>query len=155
MKRLSVNTPLGIIEFSAENGRLCSALFTEGRTSSSSDGFLNEIKEVLLTYFESGVLEHSIPLDPIGTDFQKMVWNELLNIPLGKTISYLDLAKKCGGPTYTRAVASANAKNPISILIPCHRVIGADGSLTGYAGGLERKKFLLELEGARNQLSLF
>ena len=94
-------------------------------------------------------------LNPKGTDFQKTVWNELQKIPFGKTISYLDLAKKLGDEKVIRAAASANGKNPITILIPCHRVIGKDGSLTGYAGGIHRKKYLLELEKGIKSIELF
>ncbi|MCE9625319.1 MAG: methylated-DNA--[protein]-cysteine S-methyltransferase [Deltaproteobacteria bacterium] len=87
-------------------------------------------------------------LAPAGTDFQKNVWEELRRIPCGETISYAELARRIGDPGAVRAVARANALNPIAILIPCHRVIGSDGSLTGYAGGLERKARLLSLEAA-------
>ena len=97
-------------------------------------------------YFKNGNWCFDVNLSPQGTDFQLSVWKELQKIPFGKTISYLDLAKKLGDEKTIRAAASANGKNPISILIPCHRVIGKDGGLTGYAGGLHRKKFLLELE---------
>jgi methylated-DNA-[protein]-cysteine S-methyltransferase len=90
-----------------------------------------------------------------GTEFQKKVWQELLHIPYGKTCSYLDLSKKIGDVKAIRAVASANGKNPLWIVVPCHRVIGTDGSLTGYAGGLWRKKWLLEHENPIKQESLF
>jgi O-6-methylguanine DNA methyltransferase len=83
-----------------------------------------------------------------GTDFQKLVWSRLCAIPFGETRSYGQIAEEIGNPKSVRAVGLANGKNPISIVVPCHRVIGSDGSLTGYGGGLERKKFLLELEGA-------
>ena len=94
-------------------------------------------------------------LNPNGTPFQKKVWNKLLDIPYGKTCSYLDMAKALGDPKVIRAAASANGKNPISIVIPCHRVIGSDGSLTGYASGLHRKKWLLDLESPVMQTVLF
>jgi methylated-DNA-[protein]-cysteine S-methyltransferase len=87
-----------------------------------------------------------------GTDFQKKVWNELLKIPYGKTISYLELAKRIGDEKYIRAAASANGKNKLAIFIPCHRVIGSNGSLTGYSGGIENKKRLLELEKKNSKL---
>lgn len=108
-------------------------------------------------YFLEGKWEFDVPLQPQGTDFQRRVWDELEKIPFGNTISYLELAKRLGDEKVIRAAASANGKNPISILIPCHRVIGKDGSLTGYAGGLHRKEFLLNLEGALGgkQLELF
>lgn len=98
-------------------------------------------------YFRKNLRTFTVPLDPQGTHFQQRVWDELLQIPYGTTISYLDLAKRLGDENLTRAVGSANAANPIAILIPCHRVVGADGSLTGYAGGLDRKEALLQLEG--------
>ena len=94
-------------------------------------------------------------LSPEGTEFQKKVWSELLNIPYGKTATYQQMANTLGDPKVIRAAASANGKNPISIVIPCHRVIGSDGSLTGYAGGLHRKKWLLEHENPSAQQSLF
>lgn len=90
-----------------------------------------------------------------GTEFQQIVWRELLNIPYGVTVSYLELSRKLSDPKAIRAVASANGANAISILIPCHRIIGSNRELTGYAGGLSAKKKLLELEGATSQLDLF
>ena len=95
------------------------------------------------------------PIELIGTDFQKQVWKLLEQIPYGKTISYLELSKQLGDVKAIRAVANANGKNPLWILIPCHRVIGSDGSLTGYAGGLHRKKWLLEHESPHTQTTLF
>jgi O-6-methylguanine DNA methyltransferase len=88
----------------------------------------------------------SVPIKPEGADFQMKVWKELTNIPYGKTRSYSDIAKSLGNPKSARAVGNACNRNPIAIIIPCHRVLGADGALTGYAGGIERKKFLLNLE---------
>jgi methylated-DNA-[protein]-cysteine S-methyltransferase len=88
-----------------------------------------------------------LPLSPIGTEFQQSVWKELLQIPFGKTSTYSDIANNLNNPLSVRAVGTSNGKNPIAIIIPCHRVIGADGSLTGYAGGLWRKEVLLKLEG--------
>ena len=109
----------------------------------------------LKDYFSGIRTDFNFKLNPKGTDFQQKVWQELGNIPFGKTISYLDLAKKLGDPKVIRAAASANGKNPLWIVVPCHRVIGTDGSLTGYAGGLWRKKWLLEHENPTNQQSLF
>lgn len=111
-------------------------------------------------YFAGARRDFDIPLAPEGTEFQRRVWAELRRIPCGETISYAELARRIGDPKAVRAVARANALNPIAVLIPCHRVIGSDGTLTGYAGGLERKARLLELEGAiapreRRQISLF
>ena len=99
--------------------------------------------------------DFSLKLNPQGTDFQKRVWQALLNVPYGKTNSYLELSKTLGDVKAIRAVAAANGKNPLWIVIPCHRIIGSDGSLTGYAGGLHRKKWLLEHESPVKQQSLF
>lgn len=95
-----------------------------------------------------------IPVDPHGSDFQRTVWRQLRRIPVGQTISYGELARRLGRPSASRAVGMANSKNPIGIVIPCHRVIGANGKLTGYAGGVERKRWLLEHEQAGAQLGL-
>jgi len=112
---------------------------------------VNQIQE----YFEGKRTMFTFEINPKGTDFQKKVWKALLRIPFGKTISYLTLSKEIGTVKAIRAVASANGKNPIWIVIPCHRVIGSDGTLTGYAGGLWRKKWLLEHENPIRQESLF
>lgn len=106
-------------------------------------------------YFSGKRTEFDLKLNPKGTDFQKKVWKELLNIPFGKTRTYLEQTKKIGDPKAIRAVASANGKNPLWIVIPCHRIIGSDGSLTGYAGGVWRKKWLLEHESPVKQQTLF
>lgn len=106
-------------------------------------------------YFEGNRKIFDLKLNPEGTIFQKTVWDTLSKIPHGKTVSYLELAKKIGNTKAIRAVANANAKNPLWIVIPCHRVIGSDGSLTGYAGGLHRKKWLLEHESPYKQQALF
>jgi methylated-DNA-[protein]-cysteine S-methyltransferase len=102
----------------------------------------------LAAYFGGALHDFSVALEPHGTAFQKQVWNELRRIPYGETISYGELARRIGQPGASRAVGRANGQNPISIIIPCHRVIGADGTLTGYGGGLDRKQRLLELERA-------
>jgi len=105
-----------------------------------------KLEEQLKAFFDGTLLIFDLNLCPQGTDFQKRVWRELVNIPFGKTASYLEMAVKLGDPKVIRAAASANGKNSIAIIIPCHRVIGKDGSLTGYAGGLHRKKWLLDHE---------
>ena len=102
-------------------------------------------------YFEGRLKRFDLPLAPRGTPFQQRVWQALLEIPYGHTTSYSELAERIGNPKSVRAVGTANGANPISIIIPCHRVIGRDGSLTGYAGGLARKALLLKLEGAKLQ----
>ena len=116
---------------------------------------LLECVKQLTEYFEGEREDFSIKINPKGTDFQKTVWDELLNIPFGKRTTYMKQTLKLGNEKAIRAVASANGKNPIWIVIPCHRVVGADGSLTGYAGGLWRKKWLLEHESPSGQTSLF
>lgn len=99
-------------------------------------------------YFKNNLKEFKVPICPVGTDFQKKVWEVLREIPYGETRSYADQARELGSPKSVRAVANANGQNKISIIIPCHRVIGSNGKLTGYSGGIERKMKLLELEGA-------
>ena len=105
------------------------------------------VEEQLGEYFTGRPIEFSVPLAPSGTTFQRRVWELLVTIPYGQTRSYAQLALAYGELRAIRAVAAANGRNPISIIIPCHRVIGSDGSLVGYGGGLERKRFLLDLEG--------
>ena len=102
--------------------------------------------EQLIQYFQGERRVFELPINQEGTAFQKQVWNELMGIPYGKTISYLELATRTGDPKATRAVANANGRNNVAIIVPCHRVIGSDKSLVGYGGGLWRKKWLLELE---------
>ena len=109
---------------------------------------LLEARRQLEEYFAGLRAAFSLPLAPEGTDFQKAVWRELENIPYGETRTYGQIARALGNPNASRAVGMANHKNPVAIMIPCHRVIGADGSLTGYAGGLDIKETLLRLEGA-------
>jgi len=118
---------------------------------------IEKTKIELTQYFNNERTEFDIPLLLIGTDFQKSVWKELMKIPYGKTETYLELSKKLKNEKAIRAVASANGANAISIIVPCHRIIGSDGKLVGYAGGIVAKKKLLELEGTRvtNQLMLF
>jgi methylated-DNA-[protein]-cysteine S-methyltransferase len=108
-----------------------------------------EVKSQLRGYFEGGLTDFDLPLAPQGTEFQIRVWQELRGIPFGETISYAELAHRIGNPNASRAVGMANSRNPISIIVPCHRVIGSDNSLTGYAGGLERKRMLLVHEASK------
>lgn len=110
------------------------------------DAVLRETERQLAAYFSGESQGFDLPLRPKGTPFQVRVWEELRKIPHGESISYAELARRVGQPSAVRAVASANARNPVSIVVPCHRVIGANGKLTGYAGGLDAKRFLLELE---------
>ncbi len=108
--------------------------------------FFNQVKKELKAYFEGSLKEFKTPVELIGTAFQRKVWNALLTIPYGETTTYSDQAIKVGDLKAIRAVASANGANPISIIVPCHRIIGKDGSLTGYRGGLATKRFLLNHE---------
>ena len=157
MKTVIINTPLGYTEIQGdENG--ISKIHVMNQEVEISTKSPKELKEAVLQlqeYFNGKRTEFSLQINPSGTDFQLKVWQELLNIPYGKTYSYLELSKKLGDVKAIRAVASANGKNPLWIVIPCHRVIGTDGSLTGYAGGLWRKKWLLEHENPVKQESLF
>jgi methylated-DNA-[protein]-cysteine S-methyltransferase len=105
-----------------------------------------ETKQQLARYFKGLLTSFDLPLNPTGTAFQKTVWQALLKIPYGQTINYKQLAERIGNPNAQRAVGLANGRNPIGIVVPCHRVIGADGSMTGYGGGVDRKQFLLLLE---------
>ncbi|WP_026451191.1 methylated-DNA--[protein]-cysteine S-methyltransferase [Aequorivita capsosiphonis] len=158
MKTVFIQTPMGVLEIIGNLEGLSAVLFKDAETSTISEKVPEELKDAVLQlqeYFEGERKEFNLKLSPEGTDFQKRVWNELLNIPFGKTSSYLQMANKLGDPKVIRAAASANGKNPISIIIPCHRVVGSDGSLTGYAGGLHRKKWLLEHESSSLQQSLF
>jgi methylated-DNA-[protein]-cysteine S-methyltransferase len=151
-----IKTPLGIAKIVGdEKGISEISVLDEGNISKSIPKELKEVVAQLKDYFSGKRNDFDLKLNPKGTDFQQKVWKELLNIPFGKTISYLDIAKKLGDPKVIRAAASANGKNPLWIVVPCHRVIGTDGSLTGYAGGLWRKKWLLEHENPTNQQSLF
>jgi methylated-DNA-[protein]-cysteine S-methyltransferase len=109
--------------------------------------FLDEVQRQLRAYFAGGRHEFDLAVAPAGTVWQRRVWNELARIPYGETISYAELARRAENPTAVRAAGAANGRNPISIVIPCHRVIGADGTLTGYSGGLDAKRWLLSHEG--------
>lgn len=106
------------------------------------------LKEELKNYFEGSLKRFTVPIVPIGTDFELSVWKQLLQIPYGKTVSYKTIAENLKTPRKVRPIGQAIGRNPLSVLIPCHRVIGSNGSLTGYAGGLSRKAFLLKLENA-------
>ena len=107
---------------------------------------MHECTEQLIEYFHGSRQKFDVPVNQEGTEFQMRVWRELMEIPYGKTISYMDMAKRLGDPKVIRAAAAANGKNPITIIAPCHRVIGSDRSLVGYSGGMWRKKWLLQHE---------
>jgi methylated-DNA-[protein]-cysteine S-methyltransferase len=151
-----IKTPLGIAKIIGDkNGIFEISAMDEGEISKTIPRELKTCVNQLQEYFDGKRIDFDFKMNPSGTDFQQKVWQELLNIPFGKTINYMDLAKKLGDPKVIRAAASANGKNPLWIVVPCHRVIGTDGSLTGYAGGLWRKKWLLEHENPSTQQSLF
>lgn len=154
---ISLRTPLGICEITGNEDGISEIRIVDEEREPS-----DYIPEVLIpaatqisAYFKGELQNFSLKLNPKGTPFQKTVWQSLLEIPFGGTKTYMDLSKKLGDVKAIRAVAAANGKNPLWIVIPCHRVIGSDGSLTGYAGGLWRKKWLLEHENPSSQQSLF
>ena len=148
--------PLGIAKIVGDASGISEiSILDEGEVSNFVPKKLEQAVIQLQEYFEGKRTHFDLKINPKGTDFQRSVWYELLNIPFGKTLSYMELSKKVGDVKAIRAVAAASGKNPLWIVIPCHRVIGADGSLTGYAGGLGRKKWLLDLENPTKQQSLF
>ncbi len=157
METAYLKTPVGALEIKGGPLGLQSIHFldTEVATSEVIPKALLSAVTQLKEYFNKTRTHFQLKLNPEGTDFQKKVWRQLETIPFGKTTSYQRLANKLGDPKAIRAAASANGKNPIAIVIPCHRVIGSDGSLTGYAGGLHRKKWLLEHESPVKQGKLF
>ncbi|WP_091428584.1 methylated-DNA--[protein]-cysteine S-methyltransferase [Flavobacterium degerlachei] len=156
METAYIKTPLGIATLIGdENGVSEISVSDEGEASAIIPAVLGEAVSQLNDYFEGNRNDFTFKLNPKGTDFQQKVWQSLLEIPYGKTRTYLEQSKILGDVKAIRAVASANGKNPLWIVIPCHRVIGSDGSLTGYAGGLWRKKWLLEHENPSPQQSLF
>lgn len=149
------HSPIGIIEVTATDAGLYSVSFQkediprkEAVLIPATNKIVLQCVEQLDEYFHSGRKTFDIPLAPAGSPFQQQVWQELVKIPFGKTSTYSAIAQQLNNPLSLRAVGTANGRNPIAILIPCHRVIGADGTLTGYAGGLWRKEYLLKLEGS-------
>ncbi len=149
-------SPIGILEITGSDSGVSSISFVDdaidhGETPVALEDCVSQLDE----YFSGKRKEFSLNLDLRGTEFQKRVWRELQKIPFGKTVSYLDIALAVGTSESTRAVGRANGQNPIVIVIPCHRVIGSDGSLTGYGGGLWRKRWLLDFESGTPQPSLF
>ena len=150
-------TPIGTAKIVGDTNGIISITVLDDsiETSKKIPINLQDCVTQLGEYFNGIRTNFNLKLNPQGTDFQKRVWTELLNVPFGKTRNYLQQSKKLGDAKAIRAVASANGKNPIWIVIPCHRIIGSDGSLTGYAGGLWRKKWLLAHESPSPQQSLF
>lgn len=143
-----LESPVGLIEINADDAGILSILFTDDteRTEREENDISVSAKAELAEYFSGIRKTFDLPLHFSGTDFQQRVWTQLQAIPYGTTVSYLDLAKKLGDPKCIRAAASANGKNPFAIIVPCHRVVGSNNDLVGYAGGLWRKRWLLEHE---------
>lgn len=159
MKYRYIDSPVGTILLAADRQGLRHIVFAhEGRAAEAEPGweedssFLEKPARQLGAYFERGLKNFDLHLNPVGTPFQLQVWKALAEIPYGRTVTYGQLARSIGRPNACRAVGAANGQNPLPIVLPCHRVIGADGSLTGYGGGLAVKEALLRLE--RGQMSL-
>jgi methylated-DNA-[protein]-cysteine S-methyltransferase len=150
-------SPVGELSIESEQDKIISANFLkDSKQIESPTPVIQQCIEELNEYFYKGRKFFSVELDLRGTDFQIKVWNALLNIPFGKTVSYSDLAIATGDLKSVRAVGLANGQNPIPIIVPCHRVIGKDGSLVGYGGGLDKKQWLLQHEGVMSkQTELF
>lgn len=157
METCIINSPLGYTKIVGDIDGISevTVLNSEEKITDIIPDELEDCVVQLNEYFEGTRKQFDLKLNPQGTDFQKKVWNKLLEIPYGKTISYLELSKQLGDVKAIRAVANANGKNPLWIIVPCHRVIGTDGSLTGYAGGIHRKQWLLDHENPFKQQSLF
>lgn len=149
----TISTPIGrLLAVADENAVICLDFADDDMQDEHSESpLLLKLEDELNEYFALKRKEFTLPLSPDGTEFQKGVWDTLLKIPYGSTVSYAEEAKMLGSPKAVRAVANANGKNPIAILIPCHRVISSNGTLGGYTGGVWRKEFLLSLE---NRLTL-
>jgi methylated-DNA-[protein]-cysteine S-methyltransferase len=145
-------SPIGRIKIVADTYCIQAVTFIEDtETESNKDGIespavIHQCIEELMQYFNGSRTQFSVPINQLGTDFQQKVWKELYEVHYAKTLSYAELAKKLGDPKVIRAAASANGKNKIAIIVPCHRIIGSDSNLTGYAWGLSRKKWLLQHE---------
>jgi methylated-DNA-[protein]-cysteine S-methyltransferase len=153
-----IGSPLGNLLLIENENKLSEVAFTEDEvTSLPENALLTLAKNQLEAYFDGRRRKFTLNLNPKGTEFQQKVWQELLLIPYGSTISYQEMANRLGDPKCIRAAARANGQNPMAIIIPCHRVIGSGGEMTGYAGGIQRKKDLLTLEGAAvmNQMNIF
>lgn len=160
----TINTPLGAITAAASSAGLVLLDFSDNRAprreladttagiaraiEPGANSILDQTGAELSEYFAGARRTFTVPLDLCGTAFQVSVWDQLLRIPFGETRTYVEVARALGNPSATRAVGAANGRNPIAIIVPCHRVIAADGTLWGYGGGLERKRWLLEHEGA-------
>jgi methylated-DNA-[protein]-cysteine S-methyltransferase len=156
----TIESPIGLLTLAGHgsaltNLRMVDQTYEPSRTDWSADpGAFNDAVDQLGAYFAGELTDFDIELDLRGTEFQQRVWKALLTIPYGDTRSYGEIAEQIGAPGAARAVGLANGHNPIAIVVPCHRVIGARGSLTGYGGGLDRKRSLLELEQKRASVNL-
>ncbi|HMJ96384.1 MAG TPA: methylated-DNA--[protein]-cysteine S-methyltransferase [Thermoleophilaceae bacterium] len=144
----TVDTPIGRLLLSADGGRLSRVEFGATTVCRSGAPPFAEAEAQLHAYFAGELERFELPLAPLGTGFQRSVWDALAEIPYGSTTTYSELAARIGRPSACRAVGAANGRNPLPVIVPCHRVIGAAGALTGYGGGLERKRLLLALETA-------
>lgn len=141
------DSPIGWIQTGVTEAGVCELFFRESRSEKEDNHpMIRLFHDQLRGYFAGTLTQFNLPLAPSGTPFQLKVWNELLNIGYGEVITYRDLGIRLGGANFTRISGQANGKNPVSLVIPCHRVIGMNGALTGYGGGLWRKKWLLEHE---------
>ena len=150
-----IQTPVGLLEISADDSFINAVHFCDERSKEETPSPLTNLcAKELKEFFAGKRKEFSVPLQPAGTAFQIQVWNELQKIPFGKTISYMELARRLGDEKKIRAAGTANGRNPIPVIIPCHRVIGSDGSLVGYGGGLPKKKWLIEFESGKKQAQL-
>ena len=154
----SIKTPIGIITIKEKNNKIIELQLNSNLVQPLKENeqiketpLLIEAEKQLTEYFNKTRTKFDLPLDPQGTDFMKRVWKELIQIPYGETRTYKQIAQKIGNEKASRAVGMANNKNPIPIIIPCHRVIGANNKLVGYALGLDKKEFLLDLEKSNNK----
>ncbi|MDU4938749.1 MAG: methylated-DNA--[protein]-cysteine S-methyltransferase [Clostridium sp.] len=147
MKYGYYKSPIGIIEIKEEDGYIISTGFVETMKSEDESEAISRCKIQLEEYFKGKRKNFDIKIKyTVGTEFQRKVWDKLKEISYGKTVSYKHIAKEIGNEKASRAVGGANNKNPIGIIIPCHRVVGSNSKLVGYAGGLDKKQYLLELE---------
>ena len=154
--RLVMGSPVGPLRLRTDGSSLTELLFVDEPEEPSESLILQEAQRQLEAYFAGDRDAFDLPLEPRGTQFQLRVWQALLQIPYGETTSYGEIATRLGLPlSASRAIGLANGSNPISIVVPCHRVIGANGSLTGYGGGLDNKRLLLQLEQRRRDDVLF
>ena len=143
MYTCTIPTPIGPLCLHEEDGAICAIDFTDGDLCPPGTPLLAEAARQLTAYFDGTLTEFDLPIRLTGTAFRMQCWQALLTIPYGETISYGEQARRIGKPKAVRAVGGANHHNPISIVVPCHRVIGADGTLTGYGGGVDKKAWLL------------